>query len=224
MRLNVFAPTHYMLWVWGRKVAGSGPDGGLGPTAGVDPEPVPDAGLEAGTARDGGEGVFAGGEGDLADPVEFLEGPVGGEVLALEVGVADFGVVEPVADELFDHGGEHADRNVATHAGFGEVADRAKPESGLEDPSHRQRTNYRLTESAIQLVPVLATLGAWGAAWLPVSDELSARAKVLAEGGSQLWEQFMDELRAEHFGSASAVTRPTTRDLLDAAYKSATGA
>jgi DNA-binding HxlR family transcriptional regulator len=99
-------------------------------------------------------------------------------------------------------------------------------ENGLltrhQDPSHRQRTNYRLTESAIQLVPVLATLGAWGSAWLPVSDELSARAKVLAEGGPELWEQFMDELRAEHLGSASAVHRPTVRDLLDDAYQSAT--
>lgn len=91
-----------------------------------------------------------------------------------------------------------------------------------QDPSHRQRTNYRLTEPAIQLVPVLATLGAWGTAWLPVSDELSARARVLAEGGPQLWEQFMDELRAEHLGSASAVRRPTTRELLDSAYDSAT--
>jgi DNA-binding HxlR family transcriptional regulator len=91
-----------------------------------------------------------------------------------------------------------------------------------QDPSHRQRTNYRLTEPAIQLVPVLATLGAWGTAWLPVRNELSARAKVLAERGPELWEQFMDELRAEHLGSASAGTRPTTRDLLDDAYKSAT--
>jgi DNA-binding HxlR family transcriptional regulator len=99
-------------------------------------------------------------------------------------------------------------------------------ENGLltrhQDPSHRQRTNYRLTESAIQLLPVLATLGAWGTAWLPVSHELSARAQVLAEGGPELWEQFMDELRAEHLGSASAVQRPTVRDLLDDAYQSAT--
>jgi hypothetical protein len=73
-------------------------------------------------------------------------------------------------------------------------------------------------------VPVLATLGAWGTAWLPVSNELSARAKVLAEGGPELWEQFMDELRAEHLGAAPTVTGPTTRDLLDDAYKSTTGA
>jgi DNA-binding HxlR family transcriptional regulator len=88
-----------------------------------------------------------------------------------------------------------------------------------QDPSHRQRTNYRLTESAIQLVPVLATLGAWGTAWLPVSDELSARAKVLAEGGPGLWEQFMDELRAEHLGAASATPQPTVLEQLEEAYR-----
>jgi DNA-binding HxlR family transcriptional regulator len=89
-----------------------------------------------------------------------------------------------------------------------------------QDPSHRQRTNYRLTESAIQLVPVLATLGAWGTAWLPVSEELSARAKVLAEGGPELWDRFMDELRAEHLGSASETRQPTVRQQLEEAYRS----
>jgi DNA-binding HxlR family transcriptional regulator len=89
-----------------------------------------------------------------------------------------------------------------------------------QDPSHRQRTNYRLTESAIQLVPVLATLGAWGTAWLPVSEELSARAKVLAEGGPELWDRFMDELRAEHLGSASETRQPTIRQQLEEAYRS----
>ena len=92
-----------------------------------------------------------------------------------------------------------------------------------QDPSHRQRTNYRLTESAIQLVPVLATLGAWGTAWLPVSEELSARAAVLAAGGPELWEQFMDELRAEHLGSPADLRQPTVREQLEEAYRSARG-
>lgn len=92
-----------------------------------------------------------------------------------------------------------------------------------QDPAHSQRTNYRLTESAIQLVPVLATLGAWGTAWLPVSDELSARACVLADGGPELWEQFMDELRAEHLGSGTGERKPTVRTRLDEAYRAASG-
>ncbi|WP_436794644.1 winged helix-turn-helix transcriptional regulator [Actinospongicola halichondriae] len=69
------------------------------------------------------------------------------------------------------------------------------------DPGHRQRSIYRLTESAIDLVPVMATLGAWGSRWLPVTDELAARALVLAEGGPAMWSQFMDELRTVHLGA-----------------------
>lgn len=75
-------------------------------------------------------------------------------------------------------------------------------EAGLlsrhEDPSHRQKVDYRLTEPAIQLVPVLAQLGAWGARWLPTSPELTIRAEVLADGGQELWSRFMDELREVH--------------------------
>jgi DNA-binding HxlR family transcriptional regulator len=89
------------------------------------------------------------------------------------------------------------------------------------DPDHRQRINYRLTEAAIQLVPVLATLGAWGTRWLPVSDELAARAKVLGEGGPTLWDRFMDELRADHLGAPPGNWRPRVRDLLDEACASA---
>src|SRR4051812_3574152 len=38
-----------------------------------------------------------------------------------------------------------------------------------DDPSHRQKIEYRLTEAAIQLVPLLTQLGAWGARWLPTT-------------------------------------------------------
>lgn len=66
------------------------------------------------------------------------------------------------------------------------------------DPSHRQKVDYRLTEPAIQLVPVMAQLGAWGAHWLPTSPELAIRAELLAEGGPELWSRFMEELREVH--------------------------
>ncbi len=66
------------------------------------------------------------------------------------------------------------------------------------DPSHRQKVDYRLTEPAIQLVPVMAQLGAWGTRWLPTSPELAIRAELLAEGGPELWSRFMQELREVH--------------------------
>lgn len=68
------------------------------------------------------------------------------------------------------------------------------------DPSHKQKVIYSLTEPAIQLVPVMAALGSWGSTWLPVSDELSVRARVLGAGGAELCDRFMAELREEHLG------------------------
>lgn len=89
-----------------------------------------------------------------------------------------------------------------------------------DDPSHRQKVDYRLTEAAIELVPVLAHLGAWGAAWLDTTPELTVRAELLAAGGPALWERFMAELRATHLHRA-----PTPADgvlaELTAAYQAA---
>lgn len=68
------------------------------------------------------------------------------------------------------------------------------------DPSHKQRVLYSLTESAIELVPLMAFMGSWGIRHAQPSIELSARAKVLEDGGPQLWTEFMDELRHIHLG------------------------
>ena len=52
-----------------------------------------------------------------------------------------------------------------------------------DDPSHKQKAIYSLTESAIQLVPLLAHIGAWGRRHTSVSAELSIRAELLEQGG-----------------------------------------
>ena len=52
-----------------------------------------------------------------------------------------------------------------------------------DDPTHKQKAIYSLTEKAIELVPVFAMLGTWGRRHLPVSRELSIRAQLLEEGG-----------------------------------------
>ncbi|MER9593869.1 helix-turn-helix domain-containing protein [Mesorhizobium sp. M0244] len=87
-----------------------------------------------------------------------------------------------------------------------------------DDPSHKQKAIYSLTEMAITLVPILAHLGAWGRVWLPVSDELSIRAELLEKGGPPMWEQFMNELRHEHLGTSPAPSGPTVRATLQAGY------
>ena len=72
--------------------------------------------------------------------------------------------------------------------------------SRAADPSHKQKVIYSLTEPAIQLVPVIVHLGAWGRRHLPVTRELAVRAELLERGGPRLWEAFMTELREQHLG------------------------
>jgi DNA-binding HxlR family transcriptional regulator len=89
-----------------------------------------------------------------------------------------------------------------------------------DDPTHKQKAIYSLTEMAITLVPILAHLGAWGRVWLPVSEELSIRAELLEKGGPAMWEQFMDELRHEHLGMPNhAPPEATVRATLQAGYE-----
>jgi DNA-binding HxlR family transcriptional regulator len=97
--------------------------------------------------------------------------------------------------------------------------------SGLltrEDTRPGQRARYRLTEPAIQLIPVFAQLGSWGLRHRPTSSALNARAELLEQGGPTLWQEFMDELRREHLGSGSPARSPSVRERLNAAYLAAT--
>lgn len=89
-----------------------------------------------------------------------------------------------------------------------------------DDLTHKQKVIYSLTEQSIELVPIMAALGTWGSTWLPVSEELSIRARVLAEGGPQLRDRFMAELRQEHLDIAAgpAPDGRTVRQRLQDAY------
>lgn len=87
------------------------------------------------------------------------------------------------------------------------LADRLKrlTASGLvtrrPDPQHQQKGIYSLTEASIQLVPLLAQMGAWGRRHTRSSKELSVRAELLEKGGAPLWNAFMEELRHLHLGA-----------------------
>jgi DNA-binding HxlR family transcriptional regulator len=109
------------------------------------------------------------------------------------------------------------------------LADRLKRlvEQGIiskaDDPSHKQKAVYSLTEQGIALLPVLAQMGAWGRKFLPVSEELSIRAQLLEEGGPVMWKKFMAELRADHLNpdAHGAIRRDASsiRAKLQAAYE-----
>ena len=89
------------------------------------------------------------------------------------------------------------------------------------DPAHRQRGIYSLTEKAIQLVPVLVQLGAWGRRHLPASPELAVRQQAMEEGGPPLWSAFADELRHIHLETPLPEGRESVIARLQAAFEQA---
>ncbi len=88
-----------------------------------------------------------------------------------------------------------------------------------DDPTHKQKGVYSLTEKGIELLPVLAQLAAWGYKYLPVTEELGIRARLLHEGGPKLWAEFMDELREMHLGQKRKHKGPSVFAKLRAAYE-----
>jgi DNA-binding HxlR family transcriptional regulator len=108
------------------------------------------------------------------------------------------------------------------------LADRLKTllEQGIitkaDDPTHKQKAIYSLTEQGIELLPVLAQMAGWGRKYLPASEELSIRAQLLEEGGPKMWNEFMDELRTVHLvaprGRAKS-SRTSVATRLRAAYE-----
>lgn len=91
--------------------------------------------------------------------------------------------------------------------------------SKIPDPAHKQKAIYSLNETAIQLVPLIAEMGAWGTQHLPVSHELSVRATLLADGGRNMWNDFMNELRTLHLGTP--MNGPSVFQALQQAYMKA---
>jgi DNA-binding HxlR family transcriptional regulator len=108
------------------------------------------------------------------------------------------------------------------------LADRLKTlmEEGIltrrDDPTHKQKGVYSLTEKGIELLPILAQMAVWGRKYLPVSEELGIRAQLLDEGGPQLWAAFMAELRETHLGirdeTRARAGGPSVGEQLQAAY------
>jgi DNA-binding HxlR family transcriptional regulator len=88
-----------------------------------------------------------------------------------------------------------------------------------DDPSHKQKAIYSLTEPAIELLPVFAQIGAWGRKHLPTTPELAIRAQLLEEGGPPLWADFMTELRHDHLGAPLPAGHESVLAQLTAAYE-----
>ncbi|TIR15256.1 MAG: helix-turn-helix transcriptional regulator [Mesorhizobium sp.] len=69
-----------------------------------------------------------------------------------------------------------------------------------DDPSHGLKAIYRLTEAGIDLLPVLATLGAWGSKHRKADDKLARIANDIAASGEPALERMKETLRGQHLG------------------------
>lgn len=67
-----------------------------------------------------------------------------------------------------------------------------------DDPSHGLKAIYRLTEAGIDLLPVLATLGAWGSKYRKADRDLAQLSEDLEAGGDSALKRIKETLRAEH--------------------------
>lgn len=147
--------------------------------------------------------------------------------LTLEV-IGDKWSLLIIRDMMFGNRRHYRDLLTKSNEGISSniLADRLKTllEQGIitrkDDPSHKQKGIYSLTEKGIELLPILAQMSAWGVKYLPVSEELGIRAELLSEGGPKMWAEFMDELREMHLGlKRRKKSGPSVGERLQAAYQ-----
>lgn len=89
-----------------------------------------------------------------------------------------------------------------------------------EENGRGRRGSYSLTEAGIQTVPIMVALGSWGLRHRETTPELAVRARLLEEGGPQLAQDLMDELREAHLGLPRPhPERPSASEALRKAYE-----
>lgn len=95
--------------------------------------------------------------------------------------------------------------------------------SKRDDPTHKQKAVYSLTEKGIELLPLLVQMGAWGRRYLPTTPELAIRQELMEQGGSALLEDFMAELRHLHLGTPLPAGNESVLARLRAAFERVKG-
>lgn len=75
-----------------------------------------------------------------------------------------------------------------------------------DDPTHRQKARYTLTDKGIDLVPVIATVAQWGANHCPADPEKTDVVAALAYDRPASWTHVMDALRTQHRPEAAVGT------------------
>ncbi len=125
--------------------------------------------------------------------------------LSIEI-VGDRWTLLILRDLMFDNRRHFGELLVSQeHIASNVLADRLKRlvAEGLltrrDDPTHKQKAIYSLTEKGISLFPVLAQLGLWGSLNVP-NSELNERGQAIVGGGPRAWSRFMAGLRKVHLG------------------------
>ncbi len=70
-----------------------------------------------------------------------------------------------------------------------------------EDPGHKLKAVYRLTQAGIDLLPVLVDLGSWGNRYRAADPELGTVAEDLVAGGPEAILRMKRQLASEQFGA-----------------------
>jgi DNA-binding HxlR family transcriptional regulator len=70
-----------------------------------------------------------------------------------------------------------------------------------DDPGHKLKAIYRLTQAGIDLLPVLVGLGSWGNHHRAADPHLGAVAEELAAGGPEAIARMKTRLMSEHSGA-----------------------
>jgi DNA-binding HxlR family transcriptional regulator len=91
--------------------------------------------------------------------------------------------------------------------------------SRRDDPTHKQKAVYSLTEMGIELLPLLVQMGAWGRRHLPTTPALAIRQQLMEEGGASLLEDFMTEMRFLHLGKPLPKGHASVLARLQAAFE-----
>jgi DNA-binding HxlR family transcriptional regulator len=75
--------------------------------------------------------------------------------------------------------------------------------SAHDDPEHRQKTIYRLTEKGIALLPILMQMGIWSLDYMPVDPAFAGLPASWRKGGAPALRRLEAELRKAHLGPGS---------------------
>lgn len=91
--------------------------------------------------------------------------------------------------------------------------------TATEDPTHKQKIRYSLTEPAIELLPTMIMIGTWGNKNLPASPITGPFFPYVHGQGPKVWQELADDLRHRHLGGPAPKSSVATMKSMLAAYR-----